>query len=102
MDCPFLMTESFISFYSLKMVSDSKRIFNNGAEQKNKRSRYDCEIIAASPCVRAESQVKLHGCLLLYFTILFLFGMSGGVSFMQENARGKHAIRKLSDMSYLN
>lgn len=30
-----------------------------------------------------------------------LFGMSGGVTFMQENTNGKHVIRKLSDMSYM-
>ena len=30
-----------------------------------------------------------------------LHGMPGGVSFLQENADGKHIIRKLSDMSYL-
>lgn len=29
-----------------------------------------------------------------------LFGMPGGVSFLQENTEGKHIIRKLSDMSY--
>jgi broad specificity phosphatase PhoE len=31
-----------------------------------------------------------------------LFGMSGGVSFMQEDADGKHIISRLSDMSYIN
>lgn len=30
-----------------------------------------------------------------------LFGMAGGVSFMNENEDGKHIIRRLSDMSYL-
>ncbi|GFP76589.1 histidine phosphatase family protein [Clostridium fungisolvens] len=30
-----------------------------------------------------------------------LFGMAGGVSFMNENQDGKHIIRRLSDMSYL-
>jgi len=29
-----------------------------------------------------------------------LFGMAGGVSFMLENADGKHVIKRLSDMSY--
>jgi len=31
-----------------------------------------------------------------------LFGMPGGVSFMQEDADGKHVIRQLSDMSYMS
>ncbi|MBU5332783.1 MAG: histidine phosphatase family protein [Anaerocolumna aminovalerica] len=31
-----------------------------------------------------------------------LFGMSGGVSFMQKNEDGKHIIRRLSDMSYIS
>ena len=30
-----------------------------------------------------------------------LFGMSGGVTLLQENSSGKHVIRFLSDMSYL-
>ena len=30
-----------------------------------------------------------------------LFGMSGGVTLLQENSSGKHVIRYLSDMSYL-
>jgi probable phosphoglycerate mutase len=30
-----------------------------------------------------------------------LFGMAGGVSFLNENQDGKHIIRRLSDMSYL-
>jgi probable phosphoglycerate mutase len=30
-----------------------------------------------------------------------LFGMSGGVSFMHENAEGKHIISRLSDLSYI-
>lgn len=30
-----------------------------------------------------------------------LFGMAGGVSFMQVNAEGKHIIKRLSDMSYV-
>lgn len=30
-----------------------------------------------------------------------LFGMSGGVSFFQQDINGKHIIRKLSDMSYI-
>lgn len=30
-----------------------------------------------------------------------LFGMSGGVTLLQENAESKHVIRKLSDMSYM-
>lgn len=30
-----------------------------------------------------------------------LFGMAGGVSFLNENKDGKHSIRRLSDMSYL-
>ena len=30
-----------------------------------------------------------------------LRGMSGGVSFMYEDADGKHVIRRLSDMSYM-
>lgn len=30
-----------------------------------------------------------------------LFGMAGGVSFLNENHEGKHIIRRLSDMSYL-
>lgn len=30
-----------------------------------------------------------------------LFGMAGGVSFLNENPDGKHIIRRLSDMSYL-
>lgn len=30
-----------------------------------------------------------------------LFGMAGGVSFLNENNDGKHIIRRLSDMSYL-
>ncbi len=29
-----------------------------------------------------------------------LFGMAGGVSFMVENAEGKHIIKRLSDLSY--
>lgn len=31
-----------------------------------------------------------------------LYGRAGGVSFMQENAGGKHIISRLSDMSYLS
>lgn len=30
-----------------------------------------------------------------------LFGMAGGVSFMQVNTEGKHIIKRLSDMSYI-
>lgn len=30
-----------------------------------------------------------------------LFGMAGGVSFLYENAEGKHIIKRLSDMSYV-
>ena len=30
-----------------------------------------------------------------------LFGISGGVSFMQENADGKRTIKRLSDLSYI-
>lgn len=31
-----------------------------------------------------------------------LWGLSGGVSFLYENAEGKHFINRLSDMSYIN
>jgi len=31
-----------------------------------------------------------------------LFGLAGGVSFMNESADGKRFIKRMSDMSYIN
>lgn len=54
-----------------------------------------------------------HGDLLSVFNIMWLgldienlnfselFGLAGGVSFMFENENGKHFIKRLSDMSYI-
>ena len=55
-----------------------------------------------------------HGDLLSVFYVMWLgmdiemlnrselWGLSGGVSFLHENAEGKHFINRLSDMSYIN
>ena len=54
-----------------------------------------------------------HGDLLSIFNVLWLglpvetlnkcdlFGLAGGVSFLQENMDGRHIIKRLSDMSYI-
>lgn len=87
------------------------------SDAESRRDEWNRLIPFYEEIIKSEDEniiIVSHGDLLSVFNAMWLgmdvemmnkgemFGMAGGVSFLQENADGKHFIKRLSDMSYIN